>query len=373
MCVIAGGSDGKAPWEAAKLPALRMRLGESALANVAIRLLTRGSKTTLVSYGAKWVQFQNWCDAEGHIALPATSVTCALYVAYLASKGTVQASSLQPYLSAINRVHKDVMQVEEGPAMGYLITRLRHGLAWEQSQTMPERDDVRVALPAAVAVDAIRAGLKASAPVDLQSAKYLRSLTITAFGFMMMGRADTTVHLECTNTAFGDIWWDDDTLYVTLRHEKGRSRKANYGMRTLEFDAPPIRPLLELLTKWQSCHAQWGHPSMYFGLRGESTSTPSAHLTAWLQHACAFLSAFPPEGCTWTSHSLRKGGASAASCIGVPKEKICHYGGWAQTSVAMRQYISPAVQPSAGAWFFFGSLAPSAPPANLHPGRLFSF
>eukprot|EP00873_Tetraselmis_striata_P028435 jgi/Tetstr1/448699/TSEL_035938.t1 len=57
-----------------------------------------------------------------------------------------------------------------------------------------------------------------------------------------------------------------------------------------------------------------------------------------------------------TSHSLRKGAASAANAIGVPLSHICYQGGWATNSDVVLDYIDPNVLPSP--WFFLGQIAP---------------
>eukprot|EP00873_Tetraselmis_striata_P000358 jgi/Tetstr1/420622/TSEL_011710.t1 len=59
-----------------------------------------------------------------------------------------------------------------------------------------------------------------------------------------------------------------------------------------------------------------------------------------------------------TSHSLRKGAASAANAIGAPLSHIRYQGGWATNSDLVLDYIDPNVLPSPGAWFFFGHIAP---------------
>eukprot|EP00873_Tetraselmis_striata_P015665 jgi/Tetstr1/435929/TSEL_024811.t1 len=44
------------------------------------------------------------------------------------------------------------------------------------------------------------------------------------------------------------------------------------------------------------------------------------------------LEEHPPLGFVWTSHSLRKGAATAAYAIGAVLQKIKHFGGWAEWS-----------------------------------------
>jgi hypothetical protein len=88
----------------------------------------------------------------------------------------------------------------------------------------------------------------------------------------------------------------------------------------------------------------------------------AATLSSWLALARREINTTAPTGFKWTSHSLRKVAASAASCIGAPLPVIKYMGGWAKnSSVTEGKYIDPTMTPSHVAWRFFGWLAPSAP------------
>eukprot|EP00873_Tetraselmis_striata_P036552 jgi/Tetstr1/456816/TSEL_043490.t1 len=64
-----------------------------------------------------------------------------------------------------------------------------------------------------------------------------------------------------------------------------------------------------------------------------------------LQLVAHMLEEHPPPGFVWTSHSLRKGAATAAYAIGVVLQKIKHFGGWAQLSSVVLDYINPTALP----------------------------
>jgi hypothetical protein len=94
-----------------------------------------------------------------------------------------------------------------------------------------------------------------------------------------------------------------------------------------------------------------------------SPAEPSAEwkaastFSAWLALALLKVNTAAPAGFKWTSHSLRKGHASAASCIGAPLPVIKYMGGWAKnSSVTEGKYIVPTMTPTPGAWRFFGWL-----------------
>jgi hypothetical protein len=72
--------------------------------------------------------------------------------------------------------------------------------------------------------------------------------------------------------------------------------------------------------------------------------------------------ATPPEGFAWTSHSLRKGSASAANAIGVQLPDIRYTGGWSTNSnVLEEKSIDFSMQPTPAAWIFFGWLHKGEP------------
>lgn len=81
----------------------------------AVRLLQGGRRpSTVKSYDHKWIKFENFTSqvqddagAPRLCALPASSQTVVAYLGYLLEAGTINARSLQPYLSAINAVHND--------------------------------------------------------------------------------------------------------------------------------------------------------------------------------------------------------------------------------------------------------------------------
>ncbi len=85
-------------------------------------------------------------------------------------------------------------------------------------------------------------------------------------------------------------------------------------------------------------------------------------LSGWLSAAFTAASQRPPEGFAWTSHSLRKGSASAANAIGVQLPDIRYTGGWSTNSYVLEEkYIDFSMQPTPTAWIFFGWLHKRGP------------
>ena len=101
-------------------------------------------------------------------------------------------------------------------------------------------------------------------------------------------------------------------------------------------------------------------PALQWALPYESGASWTADtLTQWLRLACGLVAAAPPAGFSWTSHSLRKGGATAAHAAGVLLGVIRYRGGWSRASDVVLDYIDPAVMNTPAGRFFFYWLTPS--------------
>ncbi|KAK3257877.1 hypothetical protein CYMTET_33050 [Cymbomonas tetramitiformis] len=98
---------------------------------------TRRWETT----GLKAKAFQQFRVAEGWPWLPAAEATVRFHIVHLMSKGTVQAASLQPYLSAINDYHEE--RGYPGPAKGRSVSRAVKGMSSLQVQVVEERVEER--------------------------------------------------------------------------------------------------------------------------------------------------------------------------------------------------------------------------------------
>lgn len=345
-----------------------------------MRLATsRLAPSTMGSYGQKWAQFQAFCAERGLSALPASTATCARYLGYLRDRGGVKPESLQPYLSVINTVHKEVLFMDPGPAAGPLINSIRGGWRQERARFAPEeRSDQRVYLPAAVALQALHRVL-ADADARVRGAPllplaHLRCLVYLALGFQCMFRA-------CTDAALlaEDVQLTDLQLVVRVRKEKGKDQKAQ--RRVLAFDARNVPLLARALRHWAARRDElWravpaASPlrvaasaadgaalapvaAHYFLLPCDGAAapaaSPSALCTAWAGEAFRLLGVSPPAGFKWTSHSLRMGAASAAKAERWDLEHIRFYGGWAPKSGVVLDYINLLVTPDEGSGVFFG-------------------
>jgi len=88
-------------------------------------------------------------------------------------------------------------------------------------------------------------------------------------------------------------------------------------------------------------------------------------INAWLQEILSVLQVQPPLVCSWSSHSLRSGGASAAFALGVDLLVIMNWGLWS-TLDSLHLYVDVPVQPYAATALFLAICCASrAPPLVL--------
>ncbi|KAK3267531.1 hypothetical protein CYMTET_23912 [Cymbomonas tetramitiformis] len=215
-----------AGWDAALQERWRGELGDSSLTELAVQMqgAALGDKT-VGNYRPKARAFMAFCEAEGRQWLPATGATVRLYIAHMLDKGTVQASNMQPYLSAINNYHEDMGF--PGPAKGRAISRAVKGMSRLQVQAAEaagEEQTVRTWLPArhVSAVHAHGLGLE---PVGRAATELLRACTYVVFAFVTFGRPETGVSMRR-----GHINITGDDISVLLQHWQ-QVRDACWGQR----------------------------------------------------------------------------------------------------------------------------------------------
>eukprot|EP00873_Tetraselmis_striata_P012743 jgi/Tetstr1/433007/TSEL_022344.t1 len=303
---------------------LRSLLGNDDVGQAALGLLTGSlAAGTYRNYDRGMRSFATFCEQEGLRPLQATTSTIVRYTAWLGMQGTVGAESLQQYYSSINKYFRDHQR--KPVALGEMVADARRGLAIQQERLAAE--DVRVALHAPVAADILDTAIELRRtlvwePANIADIRAFRAALATITAYVFVCRSESGISCETDH----------------------RNRDA-YCHRCYGASPPPMF---------------WSISS----LESSATWSVSATLTEWLREAYLAAGARPPTGFKWTSHSLRKGAASAASCVGVPLPAIKHMGDWSKNSdVVTGKYIDPTLRPTPTAWRFFGWLVPVRPPA----------
>ena len=311
------------------------------------------ASTTAVSYGGHFARFWAWCEAQPDrpCALPATTQTVLRWLEGDVCKGgKVREASLQPYLSALNRVHADLEL--ERPALGHAVQAYRAGLA--HMQAAGGRSAERVYLPATAVEHALQWALQ----LDLRRAsarelQVFRASVATVFTFCFFARGATGAQLlgaHVTRSVAG--------VTVQLEHEKGKGKRGRARAITLPPGAVP--GLEPLLAKWERFRGDVADDASYYLLPGErARALPSSQIDNWLRVVLAYFNMRPPANESWSGHSLRKGAASAAAAAGVSLDRICYCGGWSVRSAAVHDYIDPTCPSTSAGRRFFGWLLPT--------------
>eukprot|EP00873_Tetraselmis_striata_P045490 jgi/Tetstr1/465754/TSEL_010379.t1 len=118
-------------------PYMTRVLGSDTLGAQTLELLSAAwAPATTASYASCMKQYFRFCEEERRPALAADPGTMVRYVTWLGNLGTIKASSLQPYFSAVNNFFKDHGQ--EPMALGDLVSRVRKVLAASHVTLHPE-------------------------------------------------------------------------------------------------------------------------------------------------------------------------------------------------------------------------------------------
>jgi hypothetical protein len=109
--------------------------------------------SSYANYDSAMRQFFAFCSEEGISPLQATPGSMVRYTAWLGLLGTVAASPLQPYYSAVNKFFRD--HKRPPIAVRELLADARRGLEMLKRRLVPA--DTRLPLPAPVALDILLA------------------------------------------------------------------------------------------------------------------------------------------------------------------------------------------------------------------------
>ncbi|KAK3234392.1 hypothetical protein CYMTET_55334 [Cymbomonas tetramitiformis] len=285
----------------------RKELGISEHSELAVRMQEAAlQQTTKDDYEPKVKKFVLFCQRQQKEWLPATTPTVLLYLALLLEAEGIRASSLQPYLSAINNYPEDLGY--EAPAKGRSVTCAVKGMAMLQANEGVVSGDIlteRTYLPAQH-VWAAQQAAAASTPRTTEELQQLRAYVCTVFANVTFRRPDTGVAMQTEH-----ISSTEEVLSVVLLKKKGRR---HHQGATLANE--------------------------------------------WIQLALDSLGCLPPEGGHFSAHSTRKGAATGARAVGTVLERVCFFGGWSQTSSVVHRYIDPTAIPDEYMQHFFGWMAP---------------
>eukprot|EP00873_Tetraselmis_striata_P011875 jgi/Tetstr1/432139/TSEL_021596.t1 len=248
--------------------------------------------------------------------------------------GTVGAESLQQYYLSISKYFRDHQR--QPVALGEMVADARRGLAIQQKR--PAEEDIRVALPAPVAADILDTAIELRRtlvwePANIADIRAFRAALATITAYIFICRAESGISCET-----GDLLVNrpSGSILLHVRKQKGDQRtwvSAKPMMDLPIADVPDFADLLDWYTISRDAYCR-----RFYG------ASP------------------PPKFWSISPLGLRKGAASAASCVGVPLAAIRHMGDWSKNSaVVTGKYIDPTMRTTSAAWRFFGWLVPVRP------------
>ena len=361
--------DGRSPWARTMRPALTRMFGDDATGDLVVSLLTASlAPGSYRKYNYDLEQFREFCAEEAVLPLDVTVVQVVRYLAWQCSLGTSNADTLRGHCKAINRFLRD--HGREPCALGPVVTDFLRAV--QRHQVPLHAQDSRMYMPADVMLDVH--DFAESLVERLQQCfagdgvRLLRDCLASVLAFLAFHRAGTTITLTAKQVRV-----QGGSLHLALHHEKGRL--GPHARTVVIHEHPRLAAMIDAYRGFRAalynCSTEVPPPTLW-ALPGERPALWSSEQpTAWLSHACAAVSAAPPQGWVWTSHSLRSGAATAANAQGVPESTIEHYGSWVPGSTTLRRvYIHPGVPPSRGSEFFFRwAEAGRVRPAVAAPGR----
>jgi hypothetical protein len=134
-------------------PYMQRLLGTYNLGAKTIELLTAaGAKSTSDTYRNAIKPYFKLCEEQGLPPLAATAAIMARYIDWIGERGTIKATGMQPYLSAMNGFYK--VHGAEPVAQGDLVAKVRRGLAASKVSLHPSR--TRQYMPARILVSSLR-------------------------------------------------------------------------------------------------------------------------------------------------------------------------------------------------------------------------
>jgi site-specific recombinase XerD len=322
--MIASGAE-LVPAEGARVVVGHSDADRSVSEGTRARILDAVPANTSLAYGRQRSAFAAWCAEHGRAELPATPETLAEYVAHLADAGRAPAT-IEQAIAAIRTAHRSAGHREQPDTEG-----ARMVLRGHRRQRAAGGRRARQATP--VTIDALRRMVDASDPVTVRG---LRDRVALVLGLALMGRRSELVALD-----LDDVTETPDGLEVLIRASK--TDQDAHGVVVAippgqHADTDPVR----LVRAWRALLAEHGVTSgrllRSVTRHGRLGASLSGDAVADLVRDAA-VRAELPHADTYSAHSLRAGGATAAYRAGAPVSTIAAHGRWSPGSPVVLSYV----------------------------------
>ncbi len=271
---------------------------------------------TLRAYASDWRDFNNWCQSNGRVALPALPETVSLYLSGLADHAKV--STLTRRISAISQAHQAAGF--ETPTQSPLVRQVMKGLSPVNCPAQPGKSQVQVEH-----LRTIMAQMNPRRPINV------RDRALLLIGFAGAFRRSELVGLDIQ-----DLEFNDDGLVVHLRRSKtdpeGEGRKVG-----IPYGSTPATCPVRAAKDWLAVlKADTGPLFRTINRHGRIFESRLSSMGVAL--VVKRLTAKHAIQGDFAGHSLRAGLATAAASAGVPERAIMNQTGH-KSLATMRKYI----------------------------------
>lgn len=289
------------------------------LLEIARTMAARLSPASWRSYGSIFARFVRFCVERDLDFLPALPSTGLLWAQFLASGGSVQASTAQPYFSSVNTIH-ELLGFSKPCADNAPLASFRKG--WLRLQVRVDSPVSRVLAFPAISALAVYNALPSFSGDWFK----LRAALFVVLSFCLVLRPDSLLSVKQLSL-FGD------PPAVFLRYQpmrwKGQIMRADQTP-VMQFPLAGLPLVVAALARFQ------GGPGSVWRAPSEDRDPGVANAEAWFHLVVNEL--LPSSMGDHTLYSLRRGGASAARAAGVPMEVLESFGGWCAGSSALRRH-----------------------------------
>ena len=247
-----------------------------------------------------------------------------------------------------------------------MVSGVRSGLANCQTDLAPTPE--RLPLPAPVALAILKKAEHLLRGVQWGSLMttdimLLRACLASIASYIFFCRG------ECNaSTKRGDLVVDSTHITLRLGKEKGQHARQDGRKNTRQILREDMPRVADALASFFDGVERMGKQRAHrWALTNDEDRCKwtTNESTRWLQAAYKAVGHCPPQGFSWTSHSLRKGAASAANAIKIALNDIRYAGGWSTSSTVLEsKYIDFSMAPSKAAYIFFGHLKRDTPAAQ---------
>ena len=303
--------------------------------------------TTVATYAKTWASFQRFCADNQLDPLPASTDTLLIWIATFAKRiPPLAPSTVRSHISCINTIHilNNLKPPSSSTAAFEYVMR---GYAREYAAAAlrgPQVRPQRLPLRAHHLAQVIHHVLTNQATVSLDT---LRAAAAAACGFLFLLRASSLVAVHAT-----DIAITPDIINIAIRVAKNHISPQPILLYFLPTADGLAQDVFRLFSLWMQRRPPL--PLLFQLSPAEFFPVPSTAVSTWLRHAllAAGLNSLSDTG-SFTSHSLRKGGATSAFLAGVPLATVRARGHWRADLTTLDHYIDqsqPRSEADAALW-----------------------